>query len=95
VRAQKGLRACGGGRDIRGRRRVHGRSVGERLGMRRGLTGGVLRAEREDERERADNTDERGPLGSERYRARARGDRRRHAGPTEQRKREGEGARVG
>jgi hypothetical protein len=106
VRDPKGLRACRGGQEMRGRGHVHGGSVGERLGKRRGLMGGVRGAEGEDERERADRTDERGPRSSERERARARGDRRRQAGPTEQRKRERErerereieserGARVG
>jgi hypothetical protein len=45
VRALKGFRACRGGQEMRGRGRVHGGSVGERLGKRRGLTGGVRGAE--------------------------------------------------
>ena len=50
VRALKGARACGGGRGMRGRGRVHGGGVGERLGKRRGLTGGVHGAARGDPR---------------------------------------------
>jgi hypothetical protein len=42
------VRACGGGRGTRGRGRVHGGGVGERLGKRRGLAGGVHKAARGD-----------------------------------------------
>jgi hypothetical protein len=48
VWALKGTRACGGGRGTRGRGRVHGGGVGERLGKRRGLTGGVHEEARGD-----------------------------------------------
>jgi hypothetical protein len=51
--------------------------------------------QRERIQERSFNTDGRGPPGSERERARARGDRHRQAGPIEQRKREGERGHAG
>ena len=46
----KGAMAYGGGRGLCGRGRVHGEGMGERLGKRRGLTGGVHRAARGDPR---------------------------------------------
>jgi hypothetical protein len=48
ARALKGTRACGGGWRMRRHGRIHSGSVGERLGKRRELTGGVHGAARGD-----------------------------------------------
>jgi hypothetical protein len=73
--ALKGARACGGGRKMCGRGRVHGGGVGETLGTG-DLTGGVRGAERGNKRERVASADGKGPPDREREWARARGDRR-------------------
>jgi hypothetical protein len=69
--ASKGARACGGGRGTRGRGCVHDGGVGERLGKRMGLTGGVYMAAGENGREREGiGVDRPTPQSSERERGR-------------------------